>query len=69
MSKPFVTPGHQAPLRMGFPKQIYGNGLPFPMGILLTQGQICVSWKGILYHWVTREAKFIDKFAQFYVNI
>ena len=33
MSDPFVTPGtvvHQAPLSMGFPRQEYWSGLPFP---------------------------------------
>ena len=30
---------HQAPLSMGFPRQEYGSGLPFPPpGIFLTQG-------------------------------
>ena len=33
MSDSFVTPGavtHQAPLSMGFPRQEYWSGLPFP---------------------------------------
>ena len=33
MSNSFVTPwtaAHQAPLSMGFPRQKYWNGLPFP---------------------------------------
>ena len=45
----------QAPLSMGFPRQEYWSGLPFPSpGILLTQG-----WKLCLLNWqagVTREA-------------
>ena len=36
------TVAHQAPLSMGFPKQEYSSGLPFPspgsQGILLSQG-------------------------------
>ena len=38
----FVTPwtvAHQAPLSMGFPRQEYWSGLPFPLqGIFLAQG-------------------------------
>ena len=38
----FVTPwtvAHQAPLSMGFSRQEYWSGLPFPpLGIFLTQG-------------------------------
>ena len=33
MSDPFVTPwtvAHQAPLSMGFSRQVYWSGLPFP---------------------------------------
>ena len=35
MSESFVTPGtvpHQAPLSVGFPRQEYLGGLPFPSG-------------------------------------
>ena len=45
----FVTPwtvAHQAPLSMGFSRQEYGSGLPFPpLGNLLTQGaNPCLLW-------------------------
>ena len=50
MSDSFVTPGTeacQAPLFMGFPRQEYWSGLPFPTpGELPTQGSnLC------LLHW------------------
>ena len=42
MSDSLVTPwtvAHQAPLSMGFPRQEYGSGLPFPSpGDLLNPG-------------------------------
>ena len=42
MSDAFVTPwtvAHQTPLSMGFPRQYYWSGLPFPSpGDLLNQG-------------------------------
>ena len=42
MSNPFVTPytvAHQAPLSMGFPRQEYWSGLPFPSpGVVLDPG-------------------------------
>ena len=44
---------------VGFPRQEYGNGLPFPCpGIFLTQGlnlSLLLGWQ-ILYHWATQEA-------------
>ena len=50
MSASFATSGtvtHQAPLSVGFPRQEYWNGLPFPsQGIFLTQGS-----KLHLLHW------------------
>ena len=50
MSDSFATPSavaHQAPLSMGFPRQEYWSGLPFPSrGIFLTQG-----WNPHLLHW------------------
>ena len=56
MSDSFVTPwteAHQDPLSMGFPRQEYVSGLPFPsLGIFLTLGWIHISCIGrqILYH-------------------
>ena len=60
----FATPwtvAHQAPLSMGFPRQEYWRGLPFPSpGIFPTQSSnphlLHCSW--VLYHWATREAPF-----------
>ena len=71
----FATPwtvAHQAPLSMGFPRQEYWSGLPFPsfaisLPFSFTKGSSwprdqthisCVSCIGrqILYHWVTWEA-------------
>ena len=54
----------QAPLSMGFPRQEYWNGLPFPSsgdlpdpGIKSDPGIYCIS-RWILYHWTTWEAQF-----------
>ena len=50
---------HQALLSMGFPRQEYWGGLPFPsLGILLTRDPTHVSYIGrrILYHCATWEA-------------
>ena len=53
---------HQAPLSLGFPRQEYQSGLPFPpLGIFPSQGSnlslfsllLC---RRILYCWATREA-------------
>ena len=48
MSNSFVTPwtvAHQAPLSMGFPRQEYRSGLPFPSpGVFLTQGSLPLSY-------------------------
>ena len=60
----FATPWtvtHQAPLSMGFSRQEYWSGLPFPpQGIFPTQeSNWHLLWllhcKQILYHWATRE--------------
>ena len=56
------TTSYQAPLSMGFSRQEYWSGLPFPLqGIFLTQGSklhllglLHCGW--ILHHWATREA-------------
>ena len=63
VSDSFVTPwtiAHQALLSMGFFRQEYWNGLPFPSpgGSSRPRGQTHVSCIGrkILYHWATREA-------------
>ena len=63
MSDSFETPwtiAHQAPFSMGFPRQEYWSGFPFPSpgdlpnpGIKLTSPAFD---KQILYHWATREA-------------
>ena len=56
----FVTPwtvAHQAPLSMGFPRQEYWSGSPFPTPGNLPDPGILHRWVGqILYHWATREA-------------
>ena len=52
----------QAPSSMGFSRQEYWSGLPFPPpGIFPTQGSnlpLCLSWndRQILYHWATWNA-------------
>ena len=57
-----VTPwtmSRQTPLSMGFPRQEYWSGLPFPsVGDLLTQGLNAhlLHCRQILYHWATWEA-------------
>ena len=61
LSDSLVTPWivvYQAPLSVGFPRQKYQSGLPFPfLGHLLTQGLNPHRLHGrqILYHWTTRE--------------
>ena len=59
----FATPwtvAHQAPLCMGFPRQEYWTGLPFPsLGDLSDPGIESVSPAlagRFFYHWVTRKA-------------
>ena len=54
---------HQAPLSMGFPRQEYWSGLPFPLpgdlpdqGIELNVSFVCWIGRQILYHWATLEA-------------
>ena len=58
------TVAHRAPLSMGFPRQERWSGLPFPSpGDLFDPGIKPVSpvlTGGILYCWVTREAKNIS---------
>ena len=62
MSYSFATPwtvGCQAPLSMGFPRQEYGSGLPFPSPEDLPNPGIephLLHCRQILYHWVIREA-------------
>ena len=63
MSDSFLTPwtvARQAPLSMGFPRQEYWNGLPFPSPgeSSWPRDQIHVSCIGrqVLYPWITREA-------------
>ena len=51
---------HQSPLSMGFPKQEYWSGLPFPPPEDLPNPEIkpeisCIN-RWILYHWATWEA-------------
>ena len=59
------TVTHQAPLSMGFSRQEYWSGLPFPSpGIFLTQGSnLHLLWllhyRQILYHWAIREVIYI----------
>ena len=62
MSNSFVSPwtvAHQSSLSVGFPRQGYWSGLPFPFqgGSSWPTDQICISWtdRQILYHWATRE--------------
>ena len=51
------TIAHQAPLSMGFPRQEYWSGLPFPTPGTLPDPGILHWWEGqILYHWATKEA-------------
>ena len=56
----FATPwtaAHQAPLSMGFSRQEYWSGLPFPSpGIFSTQGSnpSLLHCRQILYHWAGR---------------
>ena len=57
----FVTPwtvAHQASLSMGFPKQDYWSGLPFPSPDLPNQGSnpCLLHCRKSLYHWATWEA-------------
>ena len=62
VSDSFETPwpaGHQAPLSMGFPRQEYWSGLPFPTaGTFLTQGSnssLLGLGRQVLYHCTTWE--------------
>ena len=53
-----ATPGtvaRQAPLSMGFPRQEYWSGLPFPPPADLPRDQTYVSYLGrwVLYHWAS----------------
>ena len=66
------TVAHQAPLSLGFPRQEYQSGLPFPLpGILPSQGSnlslfsllLC---RRILYCWATRKAY---KYIYIYIYI
>ena len=57
------TVAHQAFLWMGFPRQEYWSGLPFPsLGDLPSPGikPTSPALTGILYHWATREAQIIQ---------
>ena len=55
------TTASKDPSSMGFSRQEYGSGFPFPPpGVFLTQGSnplSCVSWRQILYLWATGEAQ------------
>ena len=58
---------HQAPLSMGFPRQKYWSGLPFPSpedlhdaGIEPVSPNVSCIGRCILYHWATREAHVLD---------
>ena len=63
LSNSFETPrtvAHQDPLPMGFPRQEYWTGLPFPSsGALPGPGsKLCLlHYKGILYHWALGAAQ------------
>ena len=53
------TVEHQAPLSMGFSRQEYWSGLPYPPPRdLLNPGiePMSPAFSGILYHWASREA-------------
>ena len=61
------TLAHQAPLSMGFSRQKYWNGLPFPLpGDLLIQESnlrlLCLlNWQVVLYHWaIWEDPKFVE---------
>ena len=61
----------QAPLSMGFPRQEYWSGLPFPSaGDLPDPGWTLHLYTGrqILYHWATREAQKLYSFM-FYMEV
>ena len=67
-----VTPWtvtYPAPLSMGFPRQIYQRGLPFPSPGDLEghRDQTCISCiaRQTFYHWATREAFDIDQSKRF----
>ena len=62
LCEPMDYIAHQAPLSMGFPRQEYWSGLPFPSpGVLLDPGIKTESpgWQWILYHWATWEARLL----------
>ena len=58
----FATPwtaAYLAPLSMGFSRQEYWSGVPFPSPADLPDPGIkpmSPAWQAILYHWATREA-------------
>ena len=57
----------QAPRSMGFSRQEYWSGLPFPfLGIFPTQGWSphLLHWQVDVYHWVTRETYIIKGFIK-----
>ena len=54
------TIAHQAPLSMGFPRQEYWNGLPFPPYFRGSSPpsywtHVSCIFRQILYHWATRK--------------
>ena len=54
------TVGHEDPLSMGFPRQEYWSGLPFPPpGIFLTQGLnlSLLHFRQMLYCWATLQIR------------
>ena len=57
--RPHALVAHQAPLSMGFPRQEYWSGLPFPSpGDLPNPGSKLIFGidRQIVFHWATREA-------------
>ena len=67
MSDFYDPVAHQAPLSMGFPRQKYWSGLPFPSpedlhdaGIEPVSPNVSCIGRCILYHWATREAHVLD---------
>ena len=54
----------QAPLSMGFPRQEYWTGLPFPSpGDLHDPGTEPTIGRGFLYHWAASEAHYWGSFT------
>ena len=61
---------HEAPLSMGFPRQEYWSGLPFPSPGNLPNPRIKPMFlldRWILYHWATWEAPFTQSWHYFVI--